>query len=67
MLKRIKPIFITLGIASGMTAAALMYLHNVPQCRTMVLRDMAKQVEFQGQLARYQMPPDFLTALTEGR
>ena len=53
--------------ASGMTAAALAYLHNVPQCRAMVLADLAKQVEFQGKLAQYQMPQDFLTTLTRGK
>lgn len=67
MLKKLKQTIITLGIASGMTAAALAYLHNVPQCRAMVLADLAKQVEFQGKLAQYQMPQDFLTTLTRGK
>jgi len=67
MLKKIKQTIITLGIASGMTAAALSYFYNVPQCRAMVLADLAKQVEFQGKLAQYQVPQDFVTAMTGGK
>jgi hypothetical protein len=63
MLKLIKQTFITLGIASGMTAAALMYAHNVPTCRAMVLKDMQANDAFVAQISQ----PDFLTAMTKGK
>lgn len=67
MLHKLKLTIITLGIASGMTAAALAYQHNVPTCQSMVLRDLARQSEFQQNLARYQVPQDFITAMTKGK
>ena len=59
MFQKIRAIFITVGIACGMTAGALMYLHNVPQCRSMVLRDIKAHDAFLAQVG----PKDFLTAL----
>jgi len=67
MLKKIKHTFITLGIASGMTAGALAYFYNVPQCQAMVLKDLDRQSQFQQSLAQYQVPQDFLTAMTRGK
>ena len=45
-MKRIKHTFITLGLASGMTAAALAYMHNLPTCRAMVLHEVASNQQF---------------------
>lgn len=67
MLQKIKLTIITLGLASGMTAGALFYLHNVDTCRIMVLKDLQKQRAFQNELATYAETTDFLTALTRGR
>lgn len=62
-MKIIKQTIITLGLACGMTAAALAYLHNVPTCRAMVLKDMAAHEAFVADL----QPKDFLTALSKGK
>lgn len=67
MLKKIKHIFITLGIASGMTAGALFYLHNTDTCRTLVLKDLQKSAVFRAQIQTYAETTDFLTALTRGK
>lgn len=67
MLKRIKHTFITLGIASGMTAGALFYLHNADTCRAMVLLDLSKHQQFMTQISDYAGTQDFLTTLTKGR
>lgn len=66
MFKRIKSVFITLGIASGMTAAALAYQHTPNQCRAMVLKDMAANAQFASQLAQYTTQQDFLTTMSRG-
>jgi len=63
MLKIIKHTFITLGLASGMTAGALFYLHNVNTCRAMVVAEVKANDAF---LADVQST-DFLTALTRGK
>lgn len=46
MFKIIKHTIITLGIASGMTAAALTYQHTPDNCRAMVLAEVAKNQKF---------------------
>ena len=46
MLKLIKQTIITLGIASGMTAAALTYQHTPDNCRAMVLAEVSKNQRF---------------------
>lgn len=46
MLKLIKHTIITLGIASGMTAAALTYQHTPDNCRAMVLAEVGKNQQF---------------------
>jgi hypothetical protein len=61
MLKKIKHTFITLGIASGMTAGALFYTHNLDTCRAMVLRESVAQSAFMAEIET----KDFLTALTK--
>ena len=61
MLKLLKHTIITLGIASGMTAAALTYQHNVDTCRAMVLAEVGKNQQFVDAVAA----PDFLTAMTK--
>lgn len=66
MLKKIKQTFITLGIASGMTACALFYMHNVDTCRAMVLLEESKHAQFAAQISDFSQPKDFLTALTKG-
>jgi hypothetical protein len=63
MLKRIKHTFITLGIASGMTAVAMHYLHNLDTCRSMVLRESVAHEAFLAEIET----KDFLTAMTRGR
>lgn len=63
-MKKLKTAFITLGLASGMTAGALMYLHNPEQCRTMVLRDLKANAAFTALVSEHATPPDFLTALS---
>lgn len=67
MFKRIKQTFITLGLASGMTAVALFYFHNVNTCRDVVLMDLAKHQRFMLDLDNYSQSQDFLTALTKGK
>ena len=57
----IKHTIITLGIASGMTAAALTYQHTPDKCRAMVLAEVGKNQQFVDAVAT----PDFLTALTK--
>ena len=59
----IKQTFITLGLASGMTAAALFYFHNVKTCRALVVTEVQANQAF---LADVQAQ-DFLTALTRGK
>jgi hypothetical protein len=59
MFQKIKMVFITLGLASGMTAAALYHYASVEQCRSMVLRDIKAHDAFLAQVG----PKDFLTAL----
>lgn len=63
MLKKLKHTFITLGVASGMTAAALAYVHTSDNCRDMILRDAGKNQTFMDNVAQYQVPQDFLTAM----
>ena len=63
MLRKIKHTFITLGIASGITAGALFYTHNLDTCRVMVLAEVGKNQQFIDSVAT----PDFLTAMTRGR
>jgi hypothetical protein len=63
MLKKIKHTFITLGIASGMTAGALFYTHNLDTCRSMVLRESAAHEAFMAEIET----KDFLTAMTRGK
>ena len=63
----IKQTFITLGLASGMTAGALFYFHNIDTCRAMVLVEAAKQEKFAQQFSSSADTRDFLTALTQGR
>lgn len=46
MLKLIKHTIITLGLASGMTAAALTYQHTPDNCRAMVLAEVSKNQQF---------------------
>lgn len=46
MLKLIKHTIITIGIASGMTAAALTYQHTPDNCRAMVLAEVGKNQQF---------------------
>jgi len=46
MLKLIKHTIITLGIASGMTAAALTYQHTPDNCRALVLKEVGKNQQF---------------------
>lgn len=67
MLKKIKLAFITLGLASGMTTGALVYLHNVDKCRAMVLMDLSKHAQFTAQLEDFTQTRDFLAALTKGK
>ena len=67
MLKLIKHTVITLGIASGMTAIALIYLHNVDTCRAMVIEAERKHQAFSATMAGYEVPEDFLTAMTRGK
>lgn len=64
-MKKLKTAFITLGLASGMTAGALMYLHNPEQCRTMVLRDLKANAAFAAVVGDFTASPDFLTALSK--
>jgi len=63
MLKHIKRTIITLGIASGMTAAALTYQHTPDNCRALVLKEVAKNQQFVDAVAT----PDFLTAMTRSK
>jgi hypothetical protein len=63
MLKRIKHIFITLGIASGMTTGALIYKHNIDTCRLMVIEHERKHQEFSATMAGYEVPMTFHQAL----
>lgn len=63
MFKLIKHTIITLGLASGMTAAALTYQHTPDNCRAMVLAEVAKNQKFVDAVAT----PDFLTAMTRGK
>lgn len=63
-MKKLKQVFITLGIASGMTAAALAYVHNTKTCRSLVLADLKATAEFSNELAAYTGTQDFLTTLT---
>ena len=63
MLKKLKSAFITLGIASGMTAAALAFLHNPTSCRALVLRDLDANAKFASDVGKYVQQPDFLTTL----
>lgn len=62
----IKQIFITLGIASGITAGALFYLHNPTTCRAMVQRDLAANVQFIGNVSQYAAQDDFTATLMRG-
>lgn len=59
----LKLTFIVLGLASGMTAAALFYFHNVPKCQAMVLSDLATYQQFTAELAQFTDTADFLTTL----
>jgi hypothetical protein len=63
MFRLIKRTFITLGLASGMTAGALFYLHNVKTSRTMVVAEVKANQAF---LETVQTQ-DFLTELSRGR
>jgi len=63
MLKHIKRTIITLGIASGMTAAALTYQHTPDNCRALVLKEVGKNQQFVDAVAT----PDFLTAMTRSK
>jgi len=63
MLKLIKHTIITLGIASGMTAAALTYQHTPDNCRAMVLKEVGKNQQFVDAVAT----PDFVTAMTRSK
>lgn len=63
MLKLIKHTIITLGIASGMTAAALTYQHTPDNCRAMVLAEVGKNQQFVDAVGA----KDFLTEMTRGR
>jgi len=63
MLKLIKHTIIILGIASGMTAAALTYQHTPDNCRALVLKEVAKNQQFVDAVAT----PDFLTAMTRSK
>jgi hypothetical protein len=63
MLKRIKHTFITLGLASGMTAAALFYTHNIDSCRIMVIEHERKHQAFNATMAEYEVPVSFHQAL----
>lgn len=63
MLKLIKQTIITLGVASGMTAAALAYTHTPNNCRAIVMRDLASNVQFASDVSEYTAPRDFLTAM----
>lgn len=63
MLKLIKHTFITLGLASGMTAAALFYTHNIDTCRLMVIEHERKHQEFSATMAGYEVPMTFHQAL----
>ncbi len=67
MLKLIKHTFITLGIASGMTAGALFYTHNIDTCRSMVIEHERKHQAFSATMAGYEVPEDFVTAMTRGK
>lgn len=62
-MKIIKQTIITLGLACGMTAAALTYQHTPDKCRALVQRDLAANVKFAGDIAAYTAPQDFLTTL----
>lgn len=61
--RRIKHTVITLGIASGMTAAALTYQHTPDNCRAMVLAEVGKNQQFVDAVA----PVTFTEAMTRGR
>ena len=63
MLRKIKQTFIILGIASGMAAGALFFIHTPDNCRAMVLRDAEKNQLFMDNVARYQVPVSFHAAL----
>lgn len=63
--RRIRATFITLGIASGMTAAALAYLHGSDACRSIVLDDLQRSDQFRANLAAYTGHQDFLTTISQ--
>lgn len=65
MLQKLKQIFITLGLASGMTAGALYYFHNIDTCRAMIIDAERKHKAFSETMAGYEVPEDFLTAMTK--
>lgn len=63
MLNRIRLTIITLGIASGMTAAALTLIHTPENCRALILKDAEKHQRFMDNVAQYQVPMTFHQAL----
>ena len=63
MLNRIKLAIIALGIASGMTVAALTLIHTPENCRALILKDAAKHQRFMDNVAQYQVPVTFHEAL----
>ena len=63
MFNHIKRTFITLGIASGMTAAALTLIHTPEHCRALILKDASKHQRFMDSVAQYQAPMSFHQAL----
>lgn len=63
MFRLIKQTFITLGLASGIAAGALFYLHNVDTCRAMVVSEVRANQAFLDNVHSQ----DFLTELTRGK
>ncbi len=59
----LKQIFITLGLACGMTGGALFYLHNIDTCRAMVVSEVKANQAFLDNVHS----KDFLTELTRGK
>ena len=64
-MKKIKAIFIIMGLASGMTAIGLATLHNPSTCRSVVLKDLKANAVFAAAISEYTASPDFLTALSK--
>ena len=62
-MNRIKHAFITLVLASGMTAAALTLIHTPENCLDLILKDASKHQRFMDSVAQYQAPMSFHQAL----